>query len=177
MPRIPYLTDEQVGPPDLVAAIRARRGGRLGALDRILLHSEPVATGWGQMMGRVRNHLALDAKLKEYAMCAVAALNDAGYEMHHHAPLLLEAGATQAQVDGLYQLPASLTSGLYDETEQAVLQLSVEMTRDVKVNDATFARAKKALGSDTLVFELVTVIAAYNMVSRILVAVGIQPED
>ena len=34
MPRIPYLTDEQAGPPELVAAIRKRRGGRLAELAR-----------------------------------------------------------------------------------------------------------------------------------------------
>ena len=77
MPRIPYLTDEQAGPPDLVAAIRQRRGGRLGNLDRILLHSEPVATGWGDMMPRIRRDLALSPLLKELAMCAVAVLNEA----------------------------------------------------------------------------------------------------
>ena len=36
MPRIPYITDEQAGPPELVAAIRKRRGGQLGELDRLL---------------------------------------------------------------------------------------------------------------------------------------------
>jgi len=39
MPRIPYLTDDEVGPPELVAAIQARRHGPLVELDRILLHS------------------------------------------------------------------------------------------------------------------------------------------
>ena len=32
--RLPLLTDAQVGPPDLVAAIRQRRGGDLIDLDR-----------------------------------------------------------------------------------------------------------------------------------------------
>ena len=57
MPRIPYKTDAEAGPPELVAAIRKRRGGRLGALDRLLLYSPPLATGWNEMMGRVRNEL------------------------------------------------------------------------------------------------------------------------
>ncbi|MBI5254894.1 MAG: carboxymuconolactone decarboxylase family protein [Burkholderiales bacterium] len=177
MPRLPYLTDEQAGPPELVAAIRARRGGRLGNLDRILLHSPPVATGWGQLMGRVRNELALSPKLKELAMCAVAVLNRADYELHHHAPLLLAAGGTQAQIDALAQLPASAErEDLFDAAERATLALTVQMTRDVAVSDAVFDSVRQALGEDRLVFELITVIAAYNMVSRILVAVGIDIE-
>ena len=42
--RLPLLIDDQVGPPDLVAAIRQRRGGDLLALDRLLLHSPAFGT-------------------------------------------------------------------------------------------------------------------------------------
>ena len=70
MPRIAYKTDAEAGPPDLVAAIRQRRGGRLGALDRILLYSPPYAAGWNEMMGRVRNDLVVPMPLRELAMCA-----------------------------------------------------------------------------------------------------------
>ena len=44
------------------------------------------------------------------------------------------------------------------------------------MSDATFAAAREALGDDQHVFELVGVIAAYNMVSRILVALDVQVE-
>ncbi len=178
MPRIPYITDEQAGPPDLVAAIRARRGGRLGNLDRILLHSPPIATGWGEMMGRVRRDLALSPLLKELAMCAVAVLNGADYELHHHGPLFITDGGSQAQLDALSAWPDTpLPDGLFDATQQAVLALTAQMTHDVKVSDKVFAAAREALGDDRTMFELITVIAAYNMVSRILVAVDIGIED
>ena len=49
------------------------------------------------------------------------------------------------------------------------------MTRQVKVSDATFARARAVLGSDQKMFELVGVIAAYNMVARILVTMQLEP--
>lgn len=178
MPRLPYITDEQAGPPELVAAIRARRGGRLANLDRMLLHSPPIATGWGQLMGRLRNEVALDARLKELAMCAVAVLNQAPYELHHHGPLYLAAGGTQAQLDTLALLgQAGWPAERFNPAENAVLQLTLQMTRDVSVSDAVFAAAHAALGSDRLMFELIGVIAAYNMVSRILVATGIEVED
>lgn len=178
MPRIPYLTDEQAGPPELVAAIRQRRGGRLGNLDRILLHSEPVATGWGDMMPRIRRDLALSPMLKELAMCAVAVLNEAEYEIFHHGPIFIADGGTAEQLAALRRWPDSAPpAGLFDAAQQAVLALTLQMTRQVKVDDAVFAAARDAAGDDRRMFELITVIAAYNMVSRILVAVDIRVED
>lgn len=180
MPRIPAITDEQAGPPELVAAIRARRGGRLGELDRLLLHSPPVAEGWNLFFGRLRGSLALDPLLRELAMCAVAAINGADYEMHHHAPLALQHGGTQAQLDALVQLRTSsaalAASPLFDAGQRAVLAVVAQSTREVRVDDEAFAAARAALGSDRLLFELLAVTGAYNMVSRLLVAFDIRPE-
>ena len=176
--RLPLLTDAQVGPPDLVAAIRQRRGGELIDLDRLLLHSPAFAEGWNFFMGRVRTALTVPPLLKELAMCGVAALNGADFEMHHHAPLYLAAGATAAQLAALHRLgdtPGVAGDPVFDPTQQAVLALVVEMTRQVQVDDATFARARAAMGSDQAMFELVGVIAAYNMVSRILLAMQLTP--
>ena len=49
------------------------------------------------------------------------------------------------------------------------------MTRQVAVGDGTFEAVHAALG-DRETVELVGVIATYNMVSRFLVALGIEPE-
>lgn len=178
MTRLPLLTDDQVGPPDLVAAMRQRRGGDLLDLDRLLLHSPAFAAGWGEFMGRVRGSLSLSPLLRELAMCGVAALNGADFEMHHHAPLYRTAGATEAQLAAVYRLgddTALAADPVFDADQQAVLALVVAMTRQVKVDADTFARARAVLGSDALMFELIGVIAAYNMVSRILVAVDLKP--
>lgn len=180
MPRIPYKTDAEAGPAAVVAAIRKRRGGQLGNLDRVLLYSEPVAAGWGEFMGRVRSEMTLPPMLRELAMCAVAVLNGAEYEIHHHGPIYLAAGGTESQLIALRRLhddPASLDQERqFNSTERAVLRLTVQSTRAVKIDDATFEEMRQALGDDRQLFELVTVIAAYNMVSRILVAFDIRPE-
>ncbi len=176
--RLPLLTNDQVAPPDLVAAIRQRRGGDLIDLDRLLLHSPAFALGWNEFMGRVRTALGVPPLLRELAMCGVAALNGADFEMHHHAPLYLEAGATPAQLAALHRLgaePGIAADPVFDATQQAVLALVVEMTRQVRVDDATFAKARAVMASDQAMFELVGVIAAYNMVSRILLAMNLRP--
>ena len=168
MTRLPLLSNDQVGPPDLVASIRKRRGGDLTDLDRLLLHSPAFATGWGELIGRVRGSLDLPPLLRELAMCGVAALTGAEFELHHHAAQL-------AALRRLGEDSALATNPLFDPDQQAALALVVEMTRQVKVSDATFARARAVLGSDQKMFELVGVIAAYNMVARILVTMRLEP--
>ena len=178
MTRLPLLTNEQVGTTDLVASIRKRRGGELTGLDRLLLHSPAFATGWGELMGRVRGALDLSPLLRELAMCGVAALTGAEFEFYHHAPIYLEAGGSPEQLAALRRLGednAVAADPLFGPDQQATLALVVEMTRQVKVSDATFARARAVLGSDQKMFELVGVIAAYNMVARILVAMQLEP--
>jgi AhpD family alkylhydroperoxidase len=177
MPRIPYKDDNDLGPQEIVAPIRARRGGTLLNLDRILLHSPALARGWNGFLGAVRNELSLPPKLRELAICGVAVLNGAEYEFSHHAPELRKAGATGAQAQALRIFEAAARDAvLFDAAERAVMQLTLEMTRQVQVSDSTFVAVKAVLPDEQQVVELVGVIAAYNMVSRLLVALGVEPE-
>ena len=91
--RIPDWTPEAKPlPQELVEAVRARRGGKLINLDRVLLWSEPIARGWNHYLGNVRTQLSGSNKLRELGVCTVALLTGATYEYHHHAPEYLKAG-------------------------------------------------------------------------------------
>ncbi|MCX8522089.1 MAG: carboxymuconolactone decarboxylase family protein [Rhodoferax sp.] len=176
-PRIPSIPDSALGPPQLVNALRQRRGGSLLNLDRMLLHSPAYAEGWNAFMGAVRSGLSLDARLRELAICTVAVLNRADYEWQQHAPLLLAAGASQAQLDGLRDVDTALhNSATFDPAERAVIELCMQMCRQVQVSDACFARVQAALGTVQQQVELVGIIAAYNMVSRFLEALQVAQE-
>jgi alkylhydroperoxidase family enzyme len=175
--RIPSVPDSALQPAEVVEAIRKRRGGTLLNLDRMLLNSPAYAVGWNTFLGAVRNALSLDPKLRELAICFVAVLNRADYELLQHAPEFLGAGGTQVQLDALQDVDAALADAqVFDASERAVLQLTLEMTRQVQVSDACFARVQQALGSVQQQVELVGVIAAYNMVSRFLEALAVAPE-
>ena len=177
MPRIPFVPEDIGEPREIVDAVRKRRGGTLLDLDRMLLHSPELIAGWNAYLGAVRTQLTVPGKLRELAICGVAALNGAEYEFVHHAPLLRAEGATQAQVEALRDMDrASLDHGLFDAAERAVLALTIGMTRYVKVPEDTFRKARAALGSDRGMVELVAVIATYNMVSRFLVALAVEPD-
>ena len=173
---VPYLPQDLAEPAELVAAIRARRGGHLIHLDRMLLHSIPFARGWNSFLGEVRRNLSLSPKLREIAMCGVAVVNGAEYEFFHHAPELIAAGGSEAQVQALRAIETpSADLSMFTATERDVIALTVQMTKSINVEEALMARLQKALGNTQLV-ELVGVIAAYNMVSRFLIALGIAPE-
>jgi alkylhydroperoxidase family enzyme len=176
-PAIPYLPPDLAEPADLVAAIRARRGGHLINLDRMLLHSVPFARGWNAFLGEVRRNLSLCAKLREIAMCGVAVINGAEYEFFHHAPELIAAGGTHAQVQALRRIGnPDADFSVFNETERDAIALTLQMTRNITVDPVLMARLQREIGN-TQVVELVGVISAYNMVSRFLVALGVAPED
>jgi alkylhydroperoxidase family enzyme len=176
-PRIPSVPDEQLGPADVVQAIRKRRGGTLLNLDRMLLNSPAFAVGWNTFLGAVRNALSLDPRLRELAICAVAVVNRAEYEWLQHAPEFLAAGGTPQQLEALRDVEAaSWDMKCFNATERAVLELCLEMCRNVQVSDDCFERVRQRLGVTQQVVELVGVIAAYNMVSRFLEALQVQSE-
>ena len=81
------------------------------------------------------------------------------------------------QVDALRRLgQKDFDKDCFNPTENDALELTLQMTRQIQVDPALMARLQKSLGN-TILVELVTVIAAYNMVSRFLIALDVHPED
>jgi alkylhydroperoxidase family enzyme len=173
LPRIPYRDENDPRIAELVQSIKARRRGKLINLDRMLLHSPPFAQGWNALLGAVRRDLEIPARVRELAICAVARLNNAGYEWYQHAPEFLAAGGTQRELDALDDVEAATRDAArFDEAGRAALRLTLEMTRGLEVSEETLARVRLIFG-DRQLTELVGTIATYNMVSRFLVALGV----
>ncbi len=171
---IPY--DDQAGPPELVTMIRARRGGKLLNLDRMLLHSPNFAKGWNAMFAAIRNQLSLQPNLRELAIMTIGVLNKADYEWVQHEGEFLNAGGTREQLAALKDpKTAEKNAKLFSEVQRATMALTREMTRDIAVSDATMKRIRGFL-SDQEVVELIGTISGYNMVSRFLIATGIDME-
>lgn len=173
MPHIPYLCEIPPASATLVAAIRQRRGGRLLNLDRMLLHSPPFATGWNSFLREVRTGLALKGEWRELAICYIAVLNDAAYELTQHAPEYLAAGGRTQTLAILQRDADAVAAPDLTPAERSVLALTLAMTREVAVPPAVLQDALAWVGSERELVELIGVIAAYNMVSRFLVATGV----
>jgi 4-carboxymuconolactone decarboxylase len=168
-PRIPEAGDE--GPTaDL---IRLRRGGRLSTLDRLLLHSPPVAEGWNALLGALRSGTTLPADLRELVVLRVAVLNDAAFEWAAHEPIGRRAGLTDDRLAALRR-PDGGSGWL--PVQAAVLAFTDASARAVAVPDPVFAAVREHL-DDRQVVELTALVAGYSMVSRFLVALQVPPPD
>lgn len=174
-PRIPLKPIDLKEPADLVNAIRKRRGGELIELDRLLLYSTPLATGWNHFVGNIRTQFLVSHKLRELAMCTVAVVNNADYEFTHHAPIYIAAGGTTEKTIALKDYNSATNQlNLFDKDELLTIKLAIQMTRDIEVDDVLFTSCREIFPDNELV-ELIATIAAYNMVSRFLVALNIVP--
>lgn len=153
---------------DIEARLLAERG-RVSPLYQALLNSAPIASGWERLLTAVRNRTTVPPDLRELAILRIAVLNRARFEFDAHVPHARAAGLDETKIAALRESgPADGFSPL----ERLVLELTDTMTRDVDVPDALMARVQQHFDAQGTV-ELVATIAAYNMVSRLLVALHI----
>jgi len=170
--RVPLVAE---GTDPLLAELERRitaARGRISPLYQALLNSAPIAEGWEALLTAVRTKTSLRADLRELVILRIAVLNRAPYEFEAHVPHAHRAGLAEAKIDGTKIGP---TSSTYDELEHVVLAYTDAMTRHVDVPDDLFERLAQRFDVMTIV-ELTATIAAYNMVSRFLVALRIGME-
>ena len=195
--RLPYVhpNPPPSSDPSTAAAyaqLSARRSPNpLLQLDLALLHSPPVAQGWSSFLGSIRTQTTLPADVRELSICRVAILNGADYEWEHHVPILREAGVAGRAVEEVKSRkawqgwiredtdtgaeegdkPHDDCGGL-DEKQRALLAYTDAMTVGVKVSDEIFGELKKCFDERHIV-EITATVAAYNCVSRFLVALDV----
>jgi 4-carboxymuconolactone decarboxylase len=169
IPRVPLV---QPGTRPELAEIEGRilaERGRVSLLYQVLLNSGPIASGWERMLTAVRNQTSVPGDLREMIILRVAVLNRAAFEFEAHAPIAEREGVTPAKIEALRQPEPS---AVFDPRERLVLRLTDAMTREVNVPDALMAELQACYDARSLV-ELVATVAAYNMVSRFLVALNV----
>lgn len=174
MARLPFVDADTPGvDAELVQAVQQRRGGMLLNLDRQLMHSAPIARGWNSYFGAIRSGGVVDGGLRELVILLVSILNRAPYEFFHHVPVALAAGVSQAKVDALRDWRNSTA---FAPKERHLLAYAEAMTLQVQVPKPVFD-VVHAHFSDREVIEITATVAAYNMVSRFLEALEIEPEQ
>ena len=143
--------------------------GRVSLLYQVLLNSGPIASGWERLLTAVRNQTSVPGGLRELIILRVAVLNRAAFEFDAHAPIAEREGVSPAKIEAVKRL---VIGEEFDPREQQVLALTDAMTRDVTVPEALMADLQQQYDPKHLV-ELVATVAAYNMVSRLLVALDV----
>lgn len=153
---------------DVESRILAKRGG-VSLLYQVLLNSEPIASGWERILTAVRNETTVPPAIRELIILRVAVLNGASFEFEAHVPIAMREGVGENKIAAVSQTTITDT---FDSDERLILELTDAMTRSVVVDDGLITRLKQHYGDESLV-ELVATVAAYNMVSRFLVALNI----
>jgi alkylhydroperoxidase family enzyme len=157
----------------LVERIRGARGGRLLNLYRALLHSAPLAEAWLAFNDAVRRPTGLNEASRELVILYVALLNGADYVFEIHASrYAADAGLGREQVTALANWRAS---DLFGPRQRALLAYVDAMTREVVVPDAVFD-ALRAHFDERGIVELTVLVGAYNMHTRVLMALAVDPE-
>lgn len=172
MARVP-LIDENASPDlaALSAKIRGARGGKLHDFYRALMHEPGLASAWFDFNNAVRFQTDLGDRERELVILRVAALTGCDYVWKvHEAQYAAPAGVTSREVAALR---GSLAPGVFGERERALLDYVDAMTRDVAVPDSTFERLR-AYFSERETVDATVLIAAYNMHTRVLRALGIE---
>ena len=174
MARVPLL--EEKDHPELaesIAKIKGARGGRLINIYRLMLHSPALANAWFDLNQAVRYGTEIDGQSRELAVIRVAILNDVEYVQRAHGPTYaLKEGLTSEQVAALADWRPSK---LFSEQHRALLAYTDAMTRDIAVTDEVFANLRKHF-SERQTVELTMLIGAYNMLTRFLKALKVDPE-
>lgn len=187
--RVPYAPTTPPTPEDapIYERIAARRHPRpLIPLDLALLHNTAIADGWNAFIGAIRTKTSLSAAYKELAISRIAVLNHAVHEWDVHGALAVKAGVSKEGLQTAFVAPVfskgdSLEkllegteggkAGLSRE-EWIVLAYTDQMTRGVEV-DEKVSEAVKGVLEEKEVVELTATVAAYNCVSRFLVALDV----
>ena len=178
--RVPYApsTPPTASSKPVYDRIAARRAPRpLIPLDLTLLHNPAVADGWNTFIGAIRTQTSVPEGLKELAISRVAVLNHAVHEWDIHAALAIKAGMGRETMQMLRDLPVTKRHGGgkqegVNEDEWAVLRYTDQMTVGVEVDEEVAMKVRDLLGDKQLV-ELTAIVAAYNCVSRVLVALDV----
>lgn len=169
MTRVAYTPPAPEG--EIATRIAERRGGRLTPLDRMLLHSPPIADGWNTLLAAVRTQTTVPPDVRELIVLRIATLNDAPYEWTAHEPVARRAGVTDAQLAAVRTNdPAPFTPA-----QRAALAYTDAMTRRITVPYKVFADLADHF-DDRQIVEITATVGTYNLVSRFLVALEITPQ-
>lgn len=174
MARVPLI--EEAAHPELaesIAKIKGARGGRLINIYRLMLHSPALANAWFDLNQAVRYGTEIDGQCRELAVIRVAILNDVEYVQRAHGPAYaLKEGLTPEQVSDIANWRSST---LFSDPQRVLLAYTDAMTREIDVPDTVFAELRRHF-SERQTVELTMLIGAYNMLTRFLKALKVDPE-
>jgi len=123
------------------------------------------------MLSAVRNRSSLSADLRELVILRVAILNRAPYEFEAHLPIAKAAGVSDAAIQAVQELKPQDVF-VWNAKQQLAIRMTDAMTQQLEVPDDLYNEVRQHFDAQGQI-DLVATIAAYNMVSRFLIALKI----
>jgi 4-carboxymuconolactone decarboxylase len=170
LPPAAYTPEQKQAAADFEAA---RKTPVFGPFEP-LMYSPQVMTLARSMGDYLRYKPSIGTTLSELAILVTAREWTQDYEWHVHAPIALKQGIKPAVVDAIAdgRRPAGLS-----EDEEIVYDFCIELHRNKRVSDATFARADKRFGKPGVV-DLTAIVGYYTLLAMQLnmAQYGLPPE-
>ncbi|ADJ63820.1 carboxymuconolactone decarboxylase family protein [Herbaspirillum seropedicae] len=174
--RLPVIPPEQYTPEQKQAAdefLAARKVPVFGPFEP-LMHSPQVMTQARAMGDYLRYHSAIGNTLSELVILITAREWTQDYEWYVHYPIAIKAGIKP-------EIAAAIADGRrpegMSEEETIVYDFSIELHRNKRVSDQTFARAEKRFGKKGVV-DLTGVNSYYTLLAMQMNAAQYQaPKD
>ena len=160
LPRKAMTNEQQRIHDEIVSGPRGRVEGPL----KIWLNSPGLADAAQKLGAYIRFGSRLAPRLSELAIIVTGAHYQTEYEWFAHVRFAHEAGIPEAVTEAIRK---GETPELPDADQRIVHAVALELTRNHKLGDATFAEAVEVLGLPALV-DLIGVVGYYGMVSLTL---------
>lgn len=168
---VPYLEENDVAPADRDILARPIN------LFKSTVNSPEAARRLHSVGHWIRWDCELDPRLRELAILTVGYISQAPYEWSHHVKISQDFGVTEKDIGALVEWVNGKSRPSFTSQEIAVLSAARELTTDNSMSDETVRQLKGFL-SDSLLVDLVTIVAHYNCVVRVLggLRVDVEPE-
>jgi 4-carboxymuconolactone decarboxylase len=152
-----------------------QRGGHILNLHKVSGHAPRLTRAKRPCTYALRNDCDCPRIYRELAICRTAINVECDYELHHHHPLALQAGMSEAQFEALRDWRGAPEN--FDEKSRAVLAFVDEMTLcKGAVTDATFSALAKHFSPQEIV-ELSYNATSYYASGLFMKALAIEPDE
>jgi alkylhydroperoxidase family enzyme len=132
--------------------------------------SEAVFFGLNAVSRALSLNSPLPRFLREVAILRVGYISKAPYETFQHEAAAKSIGMTEAQISAIRAGGPSM--GVLSEVEQAVMDFTDDIVKNVRASDSTLGSVRKHL-SDQQLLDLIVVVGSYMMICRLLETTGV----
>jgi alkylhydroperoxidase family enzyme len=169
MPRIPYR--DLATSPDTVRKLVGV--APINAVRLMATASAPVFEAFFNLGSALFTASKVPADLRELAILRVGYLDSSRYETFQHEEVGRRAGLSDAQIAAIKA--GGRHPGTLSEAQQAVLDFTDDIVRNVRAGDATLAALRRHF-TDEMVVDLIGVVGYYMTVTRMLETGGVEME-